>query len=128
MEYNGFLQESTLEDSYIYKSFNSANMLIEKLVKYLKTGVSLDSSYFEEQYMQIKKVAISPLSLKVLQAFDNGDIELLYSRETKIGASLPFIIRKNSNGRIVATIFIASSDWLSIACLIIFESPLILCV
>lgn len=108
MEYNGFLQESTLEDSYIYKSFNSANMLIEKLVKYLKTGVSLDSSYFEEQYMQIKKVAISPLSLKVLQAFDNGDIELLYSRETKIGASLPFIIRKNNNGRIVATIFIAS--------------------
>ena len=37
--------------------------LIEKLVKYIKTGVLLDTSYFEEQYMQIKKSSISPLYL-----------------------------------------------------------------
>lgn len=102
-----FLKESTMEDSFIYKTFNASNALIEKIVKYLKTGVALDSSYFEEQYMQIKKVAISPLTQKVLSAYDNGQIEILFSRDVKIGTSIPFILRRN-NGKIVATIFIAS--------------------
>ena len=105
---NLFLQESTMEDSFIYKSFNASNGLIEKMVKYIKTSVLLDTSYFEEQYSQIKKTGISPLSTKVLDAYNNGQIELLYSRETKIGNSIPFIIRKNEKGNIVATIFIAS--------------------
>ncbi len=64
---NDLFLESSMEDSFIYKSFNSSNSLIEKLVKYIKTGVKLDSSYFEEQYFQIKKVAISPLSSKVVK-------------------------------------------------------------
>ena len=104
---NLFLKESTLEDSFIYKSFNASNGVVEKLVKYIKTAVSLDSSYIEEQYMQMKKINFSPLSQKVIEAYDKGDIELLYSRESKIGTSLPFIIRKNGN-KIVATIFIAT--------------------
>lgn len=103
-----FLMESSIEDSYVYKSFNASNSLIEKLVKYIKTGVLLDTSYFEEQYMQIKKSSISPLSQKVMEAYDNGLIELLFSRETKVGVSIPFIIRKNEKGKIVATIFIAT--------------------
>lgn len=103
-----FLHESTIEDSFIYKSFNASNSLIEKLVKYLKTGVLLDTSYFEEQYSQIKKTGISPLSVKVLDAYDNGDIELIYSRDTKIGTSIPYIVRKNEKGNIVVTIFIAT--------------------
>lgn len=104
---NLFLKESTLEDSFIYKSFNASNGVVEKLVKYIKTAVSLDSSYIEEQYMQMKKINFSPLSQKVVEAYDKGDIELLYSRESKIGTSLPFIIRRNGN-KIVATIFIAT--------------------
>ena len=103
-----FLNESSMEDSFIYKSFNASNALIDKMVKYLKTGVALDSSYIEEQYMQMKKIPISPLSQKVVQAYDAKEIELLYSRDVKIGNSIPFIIRRNGQGRVVATIFIAS--------------------
>lgn len=103
-----FLKESTLEDSFIYKSFNASNGVVEKMVKYLKTAVSLDSSYIEEQYMQMKKINFSPLTQKVVEAYDKGEIELLYSRESKIGTSLPFIIRRNNSGKIVATIFIAT--------------------
>lgn len=103
-----YLKESTMEDSFIYKSFNASNGVVEKIVKYLKTAVILDSSFIEEQYMQMKKLSISPLSQKVIQAYDNGDIELLYSREVKIGTSMPFIIRRNQNGKIVATIFIST--------------------
>ena len=103
-----YLKESSMEDSFIYKSFNASNGVVEKLVKYIKTAVLLDSSFIEEQYMQIKKLSISPLTQKVIEAYDNGDIELLYSRDVKIGTSMPFIIRRNANGKIVATIFIAT--------------------
>ena len=99
--------ESTMEDSFIYKSFNSGNGVVERLVKYLKTAAVLDKTFIEEQYIQMKKLSISPLAQKVIAAYDVGDIELLYSRETKIGTSMPFIIRRNGN-KIVATIFIAT--------------------
>jgi flagellin-specific chaperone FliS len=100
--------ESSIEDSYIYKSFNSANSLQENLIKYLRTGVALDTSYFEEQYVQMKKFPFSPITKNVMDAFENGDIEILYSREAKVSKSLPFIIRRGANGKIIATIFIAS--------------------
>ena len=101
------IKEATMEDSFIYRSFNQSNGLVEKIVKYIKTAVVLDVGYIEEQYNQMKKLPISPLSQKVIEAYDAGDIELLYSRDVKIGTSLPFIIRK-SGGKIIATIFVAS--------------------
>lgn len=99
---------ASIEDSYIYQTFNASNALIQRIVKYIKTSTKLDSSYFEEQYMQMKRTSLSPLTKHVIEALDNGDIELLYSRESKIGTSIPFIIRKNESGRIVATIFIST--------------------
>ena len=98
-----FISESTLEDSFIYKSFNASNSLVERLVKYIKSSTALDSSYFEEQYVQMKKLNISPLSRSVVDAFDHGEIELLYARDVKVTASLPFIVRKNTEGKIVAS-------------------------
>lgn len=103
-----YIKEASIEDSFIYKSFNASNSLIEKIVKYIKTSALLDKTFIEEQYNQIKKSVISPLSTRILEAYDNGEIELMYSRESKVGLSIPFIIRKNSSGKIVATIFIAS--------------------
>lgn len=100
--------ESSMEDSFIYRSFNASNSLIEKIVKYLKTGVALDRNYIEEQYFQMKKVMMSPMSQRVLEAYDNGQIELLYSREVKVGQAFPFIVRRSPNGGVVATIFISS--------------------
>ena len=100
------LTESSMEDSFIYKSFNASNSLITKLVKYISTAVKLDSSYFEEQYMQMKKTSITPLAKNVIEAFDHGDIELLYSRESTVSQSIPFIVRK-SEGKVVSSIFIS---------------------
>lgn len=104
---NGFVYEASMEDSFIYKTLNSSSGLIEKIVKYIKTSTALDKTYWEEQYSQIKKGIISPLCGRVLEAYDNGLIELLYSRETKVGTSIPFIVRKKDN-KIVATIFIST--------------------
>lgn len=104
---NSFVYEASMEDSFIYKTLNSSSGLIEKIVKYIKTSVALDKTYWEEQYSQIGKGIISPLCGRVLEAYDNGLIELLYSRETKVGTAIPFIVRKKDN-KIVASIFIST--------------------
>lgn len=100
--------EASMENSFVYKTFNASNGMIEKIIKCLKTGVSLDKEYIEEQYYQIKKTVISPLSPRVIEKYDNGEIELLYSKEVKVGLSVPFVIRKGPNGNPIATVFIGT--------------------
>lgn len=99
--------EGTMEDSFVYRSFNQANALVEKIVKYIKTSTVLDKSYIDEQYNQMKKLPISPLAQRVVDAYDNGYIELLYSKEVVIGVTLPFIVRR-SGDKVITTIFISS--------------------
>lgn len=105
---NNVLYEASIEDSFIYQTLNSSSGVIQTLVKYIKTAAPMDKEYWEEQYNLINKGLISPLSKKVLEAYNKGEIEILYSKETKVGASIPFIIRKKSDGNIVASIFISS--------------------
>ena len=45
---NSFVYEASMEDSFIYKTLNSSSGLIEKIVKYIKTSVALDKTYWED--------------------------------------------------------------------------------
>lgn len=101
------IYEASLEDSFIYKTLNSSAGVVDTLTKYIKTSTVLDKDYWEEQYFQINKGLISPLSKRVIEAYDRGEIELIYSKEAKVGAAMPFIVRRKGNG-IVASIFIAT--------------------
>lgn len=102
-----YVCENTMEDSLVYKTFNQANGVVDKIVKYLSSGVPLDKSYIEDQYAIIRRGAgISPLSQKVLEAFNNGDIEIIWNDTEKVGVAMPFIVRRKSDGKVVSTIFI----------------------
>lgn len=102
-----YVCENTMEDSLVYKTFNQANGVVDKIVKYLSSGVPLDKSYIEDQYAIIRRgVGISPLSQKVLEAFNNGDIEIVWNNTEKVGVAMPFIVRRKSDGKVVSTIFI----------------------
>ena len=102
-----YVCENTIEDSLVYKTFNQANGVVDKIVKYLSSGVPLDKSYIEDQYAIIRRGAgISPLSQKVLEAFNNGYIELVWNNTEKVGVAMPFIVRRKSDGKVVSTIFI----------------------
>ena len=102
-----YVCENTMEDSLVYKTFNQANGVVDKIVKYLSSGVPLDKSYIEDQYAIIRRGAgISPLSQKVLEAFNNGYIELVWNNTEKVGVAMPFIVRRKSDGKVVSTIFI----------------------
>jgi hypothetical protein len=102
-----YVCENTMEDSLVYKTFNQANGVVDKIVKYLSSGVPLDKSYIEDQYAIIRRGAgISPLSQNVLEAFNNGDIEIIWNNTEKVGVAMPFIVRRKSDGKVVSTIFI----------------------
>ena len=102
-----YVCENTMEDSLVYKTFNQANGVVDKIVKYLSSGVPLDKSYIEDQYAIIRRGAgISPLSQKVLEAFNNGDIEIVWNNTEKVGVAMPFIVRRKNDGKVVSTIFI----------------------
>ena len=102
-----YVCENTMEDSLVYNTFNQANGVVDKIVKYLSSGVPLDKSYIEDQYAIIRRGAgISPLSQKVLEAFNNGDIEIVWNNTEKVGVAMPFIVRRKSDGKVVSTIFI----------------------
>lgn len=100
-----YIRESTLEDSFIYKTLNVSNAIIDKMVKVIKTAITIDKTAIEEQYLQLKRFKASPLAPKVIDAYDKGLIEILFSKDYKVTNSIPFIVRKK-NGNIISTIFI----------------------
>ena len=101
------LYESTLSDSYIYGMFNVDQAMTKKIADAFTNGLAIDSSYIEEQILQIKRTRISPLSEQVLNAFETGKILLMYARGVKIPQALPFVITK-IKGATKAVIFVNS--------------------
>lgn len=100
-----YISESTLNDSYIYSMFNVNKTVTARINDAYKHGDILDSSYIEEQILQLKRTRISPLIDGVLSAFENGDIILIYSNSVKIPQAVPFVVIK-SNNKNKAIIFI----------------------
>lgn len=98
--------EASLNDSDMFKQLNKSSSIMTKLKKALKESVVLDKNYIEEQYIQITKTRLSPLSEKVIKAFDDGEIKLIYSQTAKVTTALPFVVLQ-LEGKMTACIFIA---------------------
>lgn len=99
--------ESSLGDSYLYGMLNTSGQIQTKIITALKEGVLLDSSYIQEQIIQIQKTRISPIADRVLDSFRRGDIQLVYNKDVKMTKSLPFIIHKTRDGSAKVSIFIS---------------------
>ena len=86
--------ESTLSDSYIYGLFNNDLTMTKRISEAVKNGLVIDSSYIQEQILQIKRTRLSPLVDNVLNAYENGNLLLIYSKLTKITQAIPFVVLK----------------------------------
>ena len=84
--------EASLSDSYIFNMLNRSANASSTIVKAIRTGLKLDRSYFEEQYIQCKRSRISPLFEDVLTAFDNGEIALIYNKQVRVSTAVPFVV------------------------------------
>lgn len=108
------MTEASITDSFIYGLFNASGEVQNRIMKALKEGKVLDKSFVEEQIIQIEKSRISPLMDRVLQAYYDGFIQLIYweSNTQKMTKSIPFIIHKSPKGAVVS-IFVSSFGKLS---------------
>lgn len=100
--------ESSISESYIYGLFNTSNEIQSRIIKALTKGRILDSSYIQEQIIQIQKTRISPISERVLNAFREGTIQLVFVDDYKMTKSIPFIIHKTKDGKAKASVFVSS--------------------
>lgn len=98
-------QESSLNDSIVFKSLNNQSQITLLINECIKNGIILDSSYIEEQLLQIKKTRISPLADNVLRAYEQGEIILIYAKNMKVPQAIPFTILK-MQGSLKAVIFV----------------------
>ena len=99
------MTESTLSDSYIYGLFNNDLTMTKRIAEAVKTGQVIDSSYIQEQILQIKRTRLSPLVDNVLKSYDDGNILVVYSEKIKITQAIPFVVLK-IGGKNKAVIFI----------------------
>lgn len=97
--------ESSLNDSVVFGALNKQSQMAVLINDAIKNGIILGSSYIEEQILRIQKTRISPLADNVLNAYEKGEIVLVYSKHVKIPQALPFIILK-SQGSLKAFIFV----------------------
>lgn len=100
------IESGSMQDSYVYKTLNKNDYVINLFTKFLGSAIFLTADNIQEQYLHLRRMASSPLNKMVVDAFDNGDIELAYSYQVVTTSVFPYIIRKNK-GKIVATILLS---------------------
>ena len=96
--------ESSLNDSILFKTLNNQAQVSILINNSIQNSIKIDSSYIEEQLIQIRRTRISPLAEEVLQAFENDDIIVLYSNIAKVPQAIPFIILR-IQGKLKAFVF-----------------------
>lgn len=104
--------EASLSDSYIFGQLNRSSNASATIVKAIKTGTILDKSYIEEQYIQCKRSRLSPIMTEVLEAYEKGDIVLVYNKQVRVSTAIPFIVISMA-GKTNAYIFISDFSGLS---------------
>ena len=83
---------ASLNDSKTFQTLNKSSSITSKIAKLVATGVLLDRSYIEEQYIQIQKTRISPISEKILTAFDEKRIRLIWNKQLHLTIAIPFVV------------------------------------
>lgn len=94
----------SLESAFIYKNLNKSNAVSSNIMKLMTDGVLLTKKEVEEAIMVIDKNFKFPLKFKVLDAFEDGTIKLMFGMNSKLPSCLPFFLTKTNGGRVVAIV------------------------
>lgn len=99
-----FMEAFTASDSFIMKKMDQGAGITTKILQAIKNGQHLTEKDIEEQLLQIRRTRISPIFEKVLNAFADGEIVLIYSN-VRIIQAIPFIVA-NVGGKTRGYIFV----------------------
>jgi len=97
----------SIDNTFIYKHLNSSGQLTRSVAAALKEGIQIKRENIEEALIIINKNFKYPLKVRVLDAFERGDIVLLYSPHTvKVPTTMPFFLTKNASGKVIAVVMV----------------------
>lgn len=99
------INESSLNDSLIFRTFNRNSEMMNTINMCIKKGTVLTEPYIQEQIVQMRRTRISPLVDKVLDDYDKQDILIIYAKDVRVPQALPFAILK-MEGKLKAFIFV----------------------
>lgn len=94
----------SLESAFIYGNLNKANVVTKNIMILLNEGSMLTTDNLDEALMIINKNFKFPFKYKVIEAFNEGAIRIMYHERSKLPTCLPFFLTKTNNGGIVAVI------------------------
>lgn len=94
----------SLESTFIYSHLNKSNGITQNIASLLQTGKILTRKELEEPFMVISKNFKFPFKYKVMDAFDVGEIKVIYSDKVKLPTCLPFFLTKSKSNKIVAVV------------------------
>ena len=94
----------SLEKTFIYTYLNKSNGLTNNIGALLSNGTVVSEKNVEEAMITIMKNFKFPLKYKVVEDFKSGNIILMHNATSKLPTCLPFVLTKNSDGRVVAVV------------------------
>lgn len=94
----------SLESTFIYRNLNKSNTITNNIMKLMKNGQILTSNNLDEALMIINKNFKFPFKYKVLEAFENGMIRIIYDDVATLPTCLPFFLTKTNSGDIVGVV------------------------
>lgn len=96
----------------MFQQINKSSSLTSKAMQALKTGVIVEKEFIEEQLFQISKTKVSPIADRIMKAYEEQDIVLIYNEKVHLSIALPFLV-VNFKGKPRACIFIADFSGLN---------------
>lgn len=106
--------EAALSESYLFQTFNRSAQLTKRVLSAVQDGEIIDKSMIEEQIIQMEKVRVSVLTERVLEAYERGDIVLVYSNKQKMPSALPFTVTRSADTKgLKAFIFVGNFGTIS---------------
>lgn len=102
------VRNKSLQDSFVFRHLNGDNHRIENAVnEIIQKGMVLNKSNLEQAFLTINKSFKYSLKQKVLDAYDQGKIVLMYSPEgVKVPTALPFFLFKGNDGQPKAVVVV----------------------
>ena len=94
----------SLESSFIYNHLNRSNGLTDNIAALLHSGKVLTKEELDEPLMIITKNFKFPFKYKVLDAFESGEIKVIYGDKIKLPTCLPFFLTKSKSNKIIAVV------------------------
>ena len=100
------MEIKSFNDSFIYRLLNTNDRIQNTMTKIMTGGSVVGRKELEEAFVIMNKMKF-PLKQKVMDAYERGDIVLIFSPDgERLPSSIPFVLQKSKTGKVVATVFV----------------------